>query len=97
MSGVEGDEEYGTSALQYVEQQIRPWEVLDTQGSGLAEQDQARAIRAVASREMAFMDIEIPLGYGVSMWQPKMEARALQALKLKHTDQYWKSAAAAAI
>ncbi len=70
-----------------VEQQIRPWEVLDTQVLDLLSKIKREQFVPSASREMAFMDIEIPLGYGVSMWQPKMEARALQALKLKHTDQ----------
>jgi protein-L-isoaspartate(D-aspartate) O-methyltransferase len=37
-------------------------------------------------REMAFMDMEIPLGHGVAMWQPKLEARALQELHLSRSD-----------
>jgi protein-L-isoaspartate(D-aspartate) O-methyltransferase len=32
------------------------------------------------------MDIEIPLGHGATMWQPKVEARAVQALQLKPRD-----------
>ena len=35
---------------------------------------------------MAFMDMEIPLGFGVYMWQPKLEARVLQELHLSHSD-----------
>lgn len=37
-------------------------------------------------REMAFVDMEIPLGYGASMWQPKLEARILQELHLTRND-----------
>jgi protein-L-isoaspartate(D-aspartate) O-methyltransferase len=39
-----------------------------------------------AYRSLAFFDMEIPLGQGESMWSPKLEARALQALQLKKTD-----------
>ena len=35
---------------------------------------------------MAFMDLEIPLGYGASMWQPKLEARTVQELHLGRND-----------
>jgi protein-L-isoaspartate(D-aspartate) O-methyltransferase len=37
-------------------------------------------------RDMAFMDMEIPLGYGASMWQPKLEARTVQELQLSRRD-----------
>ena len=37
-------------------------------------------------REMAFMDMEIPLGYGAHMWQPKLEARTVQELHLTKSD-----------
>jgi protein-L-isoaspartate(D-aspartate) O-methyltransferase len=35
---------------------------------------------------MTFMELEISLGHGVSMWLPKLEARALQSLRLTPTD-----------
>jgi protein-L-isoaspartate(D-aspartate) O-methyltransferase len=36
-----------------------------------------------ARQAMSFMDVEIPLGHGAFMWQPKVEARVLQALKVR--------------
>jgi protein-L-isoaspartate(D-aspartate) O-methyltransferase len=69
-----------------VEQQIRPWDVLDMQVLDLLSKVKREQFVPPASREMAFMDIEIPLGHGAAMWQPKLEARALQALKLKPRD-----------
>jgi protein-L-isoaspartate(D-aspartate) O-methyltransferase len=69
-----------------VEQQIRPWDVLDLQVLDLLGKVKREQYVPPDSRELAFMDIEIPLGQGVSMWQPKLEARVLQALKLKHGD-----------
>jgi len=69
-----------------VEQQIRPWDVLDIQVLELLGKVKREQYVPPAGREMAFMDVEISLGHGVSMWKPKLEARALQALRLKHRD-----------
>lgn len=69
-----------------VEQQIRPWEVLDMRVLDLLTKVKREHFVPAGRQEMAFMDIEIPLGHGVSMWQPKLEARALQALQLKPND-----------
>ncbi len=40
-----------------------------------------------AYRSLAFSDLEIPIGQGEHMWAPKIEARALQELAIKPTDQ----------
>ncbi|MDN5934905.1 MAG: protein-L-isoaspartate O-methyltransferase, partial [Nitrosospira sp.] len=37
-------------------------------------------------RSLAFVDMEIPLGYGEVMLAPKLEARILQELQVKKTD-----------
>ena len=70
-----------------VEQQIRPWNVLDAEVLDLLKKIKREQFVPVAQRALAFMDVEIPLEHGVKMWQPKLEARALQALKLKQDDQ----------
>ena len=69
-----------------VEQQIRPWDVLDSQVLDLLGKVKREQFVPPASRELAFMDVEISLGHGASMWKPKLEARALQALRLKPRD-----------
>ena len=69
-----------------VEQQIRPWDVLDLQVLDLLSKVKREQFVPPASQEMTFMDVEIPLGHGAAMWPPKVEARALQALKLKPRD-----------
>ena len=69
-----------------VEQQIRPWNVLDTHVLDLLTRVKREQFVPPAKRELAFMDLEIPLGYGASMWQPKLEARALQALHVGRGD-----------
>lgn len=70
-----------------IEQQIRPWNVLDTRVLDLLKRVRREQFVPPAKQAMAFMDIEIPLGHEAFMWQPKMEARALQALKIKNSDQ----------
>lgn len=69
-----------------IEQQIRPWEVLDQ-----------RVLNTIASvpredfvperyRNLAFSDVAIPLGQGQFMMKPNVEARLLQSLALQPSD-----------
>ncbi len=69
-----------------VEQQIRPWDVLDANVLDLLRKVKREHFVPVDKQSMAFMDVEIPLGHNAKMWMPKVEARALQALKLKVSD-----------
>lgn len=69
-----------------VEQQIRPWDVLDSEVLDLLKKIKRELFVPLNQRAMAFMDMEISLGHGAKMWQPKLEARALQALALKQSD-----------
>ncbi len=69
-----------------VEQQIRPWDVLDVRVLDLLSKVKREQFVPAASREMVFMELEIPLGHGTFMWQPKLEARALQELHVKPRD-----------
>lgn len=63
-----------------VEQQIRPWEVLDPAVLDLLFTVRREEFVPSAYRALAFADLEIPIGEGESMWAPKLEARALQEL-----------------
>ncbi len=69
-----------------IEQQIRTWDVLDTRILELLHRVRREHFVPESKIAMAFMDMEIPLGYGVSMWQPKLEARVLQELHLNRSD-----------
>ncbi len=69
-----------------VEQQIRPWEVLDPDVLELLLKLKREEFVPGPYRSLAFVDMEIPLGHGEQMWSPKLEARALQELQLKKTD-----------
>ncbi len=74
-----------------VEQQIRPWDVLDQTVLDLLFKVRREEFMPAAYRALAFVDMETPLGQGQSgagesMWSPKLEARAVQTLQLKPTD-----------
>ncbi len=66
-----------------IEQQVRTWEVLDQDVLDLLFAVRREEFVPAACRALAFADLEIPLPGGAKMWTPKMEARALQELKLK--------------
>jgi protein-L-isoaspartate(D-aspartate) O-methyltransferase len=66
-----------------VEQQIRPWEVLDPEVLDLLFAVKREEFVPPAYRALAFADLELPLPGGQKMWAPKLEARVLQELKQK--------------
>jgi protein-L-isoaspartate(D-aspartate) O-methyltransferase len=69
-----------------IEQQIRPWEVLDTSVLDLLSAVRREEFVPPEHRSLAFMDIEIPLPAGQSMLNPKVEARLVQDLNLSKYD-----------
>lgn len=69
-----------------VEQQIRTWEVLDQDVLDLLYVIRREEFVPPAYRELAFSDLEIPIGEGEKMLAPKIEARILQELAVKPSD-----------
>ena len=69
-----------------VEQQIRPWEVLDTEVLGLFQRCPRDAFVPEEYRALAYADTRIPLSEGQVMMLPREEARLLQALQLGPRD-----------
>src|SRR4051812_26585801 len=69
-----------------VEQQIRTWEVLDQDVLDLLYLVPREEFVPPQYRSLAFSDLEIPLGEGEKMWQPKLEARVVQELSIRKTD-----------
>jgi len=69
-----------------VEQQIRPWEVLDQDVLDLLYTVPREEFVPASCRNLAFTDTEIPIGEGEKMWAPKIEARVLQELAPKRSD-----------
>lgn len=69
-----------------IEQQIRPWEVLDPVVLSLLSIVKREDFVPVAHKDLAFVDIEVPISSSQTMLAPKIEARILQELSIKNTD-----------
>jgi protein-L-isoaspartate(D-aspartate) O-methyltransferase len=63
-----------------VEQQVRPWDVLDARVLDVLSQVRREEFVDVAHRDIAFADLELPLGHGEVMMKPVIEGRVLQTL-----------------
>lgn len=66
-----------------IEQQIRPWNVLDQDVLDTLVVVKREQFVPVAAKALAFVDTDIPLGGGEAMFTPKLEARLLQEVQLK--------------
>jgi protein-L-isoaspartate(D-aspartate) O-methyltransferase len=75
---------YDKARFNMIEQQIRPWEVLDARVLALLAEMRREAFVPAAYQALALADMEIPLSpSGACMLPPKVEARALQDLNLQ--------------
>lgn len=90
-----GSDKYLAARYNMVEQQVRPWSLGDEQVLELIGTMRREEFVPEGLQEMAFMDIELPLlgddgevavANGHCMLPPRVEARVLQDLKLKLTD-----------
>lgn len=66
-----------------IEQQIRPWDVLDAAVLELLAVVKREDFVPAAHRALAFVDTEVPLPEGQCMLAPRVEARLLQELKVQ--------------
>src|SRR5205807_2290842 len=66
-----------------IEQQIRPWDVLDQDVLDLLLIVKRENFVPPAYKDLAFIDTEIPLPSGENMLTPKLEARILQEVAVK--------------
>ncbi|MES2784471.1 MAG: protein-L-isoaspartate O-methyltransferase [Pseudomonadota bacterium] len=77
-----------------IEQQIRPWDVLDLDILALLAASRRENFVPLAHKALAFVDMQIPLlgsgdvdmQHGLCMLEPKVEARILQDLKIRPQD-----------
>ncbi len=70
-----------------VEQQIRPWDVLDIRVLDVLARLPREAFVAETHQKLAYTDVELPLGFGHKMMKPVIEGRTLQALDLQPGDE----------
>ena len=78
--------DYDRARFNMIEQQIRPWDVLDTRVLDLLSAVRREDFVPPAYRTLAFADLELPLANGFRMWTPKMEARVLQELQVQSSE-----------
>jgi len=70
-----------------VEQQIRPWDVLEIRVLDVLARLPREAFVAESHKALAYADIELPLGFAQKMMKPVIEGRTLQALDLQPGDE----------
>lgn len=69
-----------------IEQQVRPWEVLDPTVLALLDSVPRDAFVADAHKALAYADMELPLAAGQVMLAPRVQARLVQDLTVQPTD-----------
>lgn len=79
--------DYTKAREMMVEQQVRPWDVLDVRVLDVLVRLPREAFVPETHRALAYADIELPLGHGERMMKPVVEGRALQALDLQPGDE----------
>jgi protein-L-isoaspartate(D-aspartate) O-methyltransferase len=67
-------------------QQLRAWEVLNDRVMRVFNETPREEFVPIEYRDLAFADVEIPLGHGQVMLAPKIEGRSLQALQVEPID-----------
>lgn len=78
--------DYARARELMVEQQVRPWDVLDMAVLDVVGRVPREAFVPEAHRALAYADLELPLGHGANMMKPVIEGRMLQALQLQSGD-----------
>ena len=79
--------DYAKAREAMVEQQVRPWDVLDVRVLEALSTVPRDAFVPAAHRALAYADLPIPLGHGEFMLKPVVEGRALQALAVAGGDE----------
>lgn len=78
--------DFENARFNMVEQQIRPWDVLDPKILDLLFHVKREDFVADDKRQLAFVDTELPLPHGGKMLQPKLEARLAQDVAVEAQD-----------
>lgn len=81
-----GSLNFDRARFNMVEQQVRPWEVLDTRVLDVLTEVKREDFVPPQHRKLAFADLAIPLEHGELMMKPVVEGRLLQALAVGGED-----------
>ncbi|MCF6346481.1 MAG: protein-L-isoaspartate O-methyltransferase [Thiomicrorhabdus sp.] len=69
-----------------VEQQIRPWDVLDPKILDLLQETPRHLFVEKENEDLAYSDIELPIGSEQAMMFPRVEGRLLQAVDIDNSE-----------
>jgi protein-L-isoaspartate(D-aspartate) O-methyltransferase len=69
-----------------IEQQVRPWDVLDQRVLDVLAEIPRDQFVAEAHRGLAYSDYQLPIGFGQTLLKPTLDGRLLQSLALDPTD-----------
>ena len=75
--------DYASARAAMVEQQVRPWDVLDRRVLDVLAAMPRELFVPAPWQSVAYADFEIPLAHGERMLKPVVAGRALQALLLQ--------------
>lgn len=78
--------DYAQARENMVEQQVRPWEVLDIRVLDVLVKMPREAFVPETHQALAYADLELPLAHGQRMFKPVLDGRVLQALGITETD-----------
>ena len=87
MSTTQTAPDYAKARELMVEQQVRPWDVLDARVLEALSSIPRDAFVPAAHRALAYVDLSLPLAHGEIMMKPVVEGRMLQALALSPSDE----------
>ena len=79
--------DYAKARENMVEQQVRPWDVLDVRVLDVLSELPREAFVPPAFRALAYADLPVPLGHGQAMLKPVVEGRMRQSLALQPSDE----------
>ena len=77
--------DYEVARVNMIEQQIRPWNVLEMQTLNALSEIRREDFVPAQCKDLSFADVRIPIGDGQVMLEPKVGARMVEALGLKPT------------
>lgn len=69
-----------------IEQQVRPWDVLDQRVLDVLADVPREQFVADEHRGLAYSDYQLPIGFGQTLLKPTVDGRLLQTLALSPTD-----------
>ena len=75
--------DYAQARENMVEQQVRPWDVLDLRVLEVLATLPREEFVAPEHRDLAYADLALPLAHGETMMKPVLEGRVLQALAVQ--------------